>query len=334
MKRLLFSFGTALFFIVCICRPSVAITGASAGLSLWYSRVLPALLPCMILSGYLTASGLFRRLPPSALALTMGWFCGYPMGAKTVAALWNEKRLSESLGRRLLALVGEPSPMFLTGFLCAGMLRIPPEKVLFYVLSVYLPAVIFFGIQTAAEAYQTRRTVLIDAGIFSKNAFHPVKPDSQNQTKADRSSVLRKHPVSKTESAPSASEPLCSPLDLFEESLMDSMILMTKIGMYLMLFTMLSYFLTSRFAHPVFQSLLPGILEMTSGTAFTIRAGLSGRLTAALCFSYAAFGGCSILAQTKSALRGTPFSIREIAGAKLLQAAGTFLMIYGFYPML
>lgn len=297
MKRLLFSLGTALLFIVCICRPSVAITGASAGLSLWYSRVLPALLPCMILSGYLTASGLFRHLPPSSLALTMGWFCGYPMGAKTVAALWKEKRLSESRSRRLLTLVGEPSPMFLTGFLCSGMLRIPPEKVLFYVLSVYLPAVIFFGIQIAAEACRTRRTV-------------PIK------------------------SAPAASKIPCPPLELFEESLMDSMILMTKIGMYLMLFTMLSYFLTSWSVHPVFQSLLPGILEMTSGTAFTIRAGLSGRLTVSLCFSYAAFGGCSILAQTKSALKGTPFSIWKIAGAKLLQATGTFLMIYGFYPML
>ena len=143
MKRLLFSLGTVLLFILCLSRPSIAVSGASAGLALWYSSVLPALLPCMILSGYLTASGLFRRLPPSALALTVGWFCGYPMGAKTVASLWKKKRLSEFQGRRLLSLVGEPSPMFLSGFLCSGMLRIPPEKALVYMLSVYLPAVIF-----------------------------------------------------------------------------------------------------------------------------------------------------------------------------------------------
>lgn len=302
MKRLLFSLGTVLLFILCLSRPSIAVSGASAGLALWYSSVLPALLPCMILSGYLTASGLFRRLPPSALALTVGWFCGYPMGAKTVASLWKKKRLSEFQGRRLLSLVGEPSPMFLSGFLCSGMLRIPPEKALVYMLSVYLPAVIFFGIQTAAEARRARQTA---------SSLRTSLPN-QKCPASDEHNVL----------------------GLFEESMTDSMILMAKIGIYLMLFTMLSYFLTSWSAHPVFQSLFPGILEMTSGTAFTIRAGLSERLTVSLCFSYAAFGGCSILAQTKSALKGTPFSIRRIGWAKLLQAAGTFLMIYGFYPML
>ena len=84
--------------------------GAAAGLLLWYSAVVPALFPFMVLSSILSASGgiswlmqpftvVFRFCGLSAdgwYVLLTGLLCGCPMGAKTCADFLAERRLSSS----------------------------------------------------------------------------------------------------------------------------------------------------------------------------------------------------------------------------------------------
>ncbi len=303
MKRFLFPTCILILFLFCIFYPSLSIAGAAAGLSLWYCTVLPTLLPCMVLSSYLISSDLITRLPAFPMALVTGWFCGYPMGAKTTADLWRAGRLSAETANRLLLLVCEPSPMFLTGFLCAGMLRIPSGKILPCLLSVYLPAVICFGVITALEK---RRSV--------SSWKEAEKAPEQNGKPQEPSGFL-------------------SCFLTFEEAMMKGFLLIAKIGVYLMLFTMLSYFFVHRVNDPFLRSLVPGILEMTSGTAFTVQSGLPETMTAALCFSYAAFGGLSGMAQTISVLGNTPLSRRRVFLSKAVQAGMTFLILYCFYPL-
>ena len=104
--------------------------GAAAGLLLWYSAVVPALFPFMVLSSILSASGgiswlmqpftvVFRFCGLSAdgwYVLLTGLLCGCPMGAKTCADFLAERRLSSSEAKFLFALCNHPSPMFLAGF--------------------------------------------------------------------------------------------------------------------------------------------------------------------------------------------------------------------------
>ena len=82
--------------------------GAAAGLLLWYSAVVPALFPFMVLSSILSASGgiswlmqpftvVFRFCGLSAdgwYVLLTGLLCGCPMGAKTCADFLAERRRS------------------------------------------------------------------------------------------------------------------------------------------------------------------------------------------------------------------------------------------------
>ena len=103
--------------------------GAAAGLLLWYSAVVPALFPFMVLSSILSASGgiswlmqpftvVFRFCGLSAdgwYVLLTGLLCGCPMGAKTCADFLAERRLSSSEAKFLFALCNHPSPMFLAG---------------------------------------------------------------------------------------------------------------------------------------------------------------------------------------------------------------------------
>ena len=157
MKRLLFPLVTLFLFLFCITHPAEAIPGAAAGLSLWYYTVLPTLLPCMILSSYLISSSLVNSLPPGPFAFIIGWFCGYPMGAKTIADLYRNGRISKKYGDLLLILCCEPSPMFLTGFLCTGMLHLSRFQVIPCLLSVYLPPLLLYGAVLLAKK---------DSGLF------------------------------------------------------------------------------------------------------------------------------------------------------------------------
>lgn len=292
MKKIFFPLAVLLLFFLCILWPEKAVAGAAAGLSLWYTTVLPTLLPCMILSGYLISSSLLQYLPPAPLAFITGWFCGYPMGAKTIADLWKNGRLSETDGKQLLRLCCMPSPMFLTGYLCTGVLQLSLRESLPFLAALYLPPVL---------------------------CWLPVK--------------LQKNKITPSVSVSSLPETNALQTFLnFEKAMMDGFLIMAKIGGYLMIFTMLSYFFQSWIQEPFFSSLIPGLLEMTSGIAFTIQSGLSDALTTALCFFFSAFGGLSGLAQTASVLKSTPFSGRNYILWKFAQAVLTFTAILLLYP--
>lgn len=301
MKRFLFPLCMLFLFLFCITHPARAIPGAAAGLSLWYCTVLPTLLPCMILSSYLISTELIKRLPPAPFAFVVGWFCGYPMGAKTIADLHKTGRLSKSRGNQILILCCEPSPMFLTGFLCTGMLHLSVFQTLPCLLAVYIPPVICYGFSLAFQKHF--RT--------GQDEFQTVPVQKTEDDTGFLASFLR-----------------------FEEAMMNGFVIIGKVGGYLMLFTMLSYFFRDYCPVPLLNVLIPGILEMTSGIAFTVQSGLPGALIAALCFAYTAFGGLSGLAQTVSVLGDTPFSKRNYLFWKLIQAAMTFAILFFIFPYL
>ncbi len=290
MKRILFPLFILLLFFFCILHPAESIRSASAGLSLWYYTVLPTLLPCMILSGYLISSELVRRLPPLPFALVTGWFCGYPMGAKTVADLYRAGRVAKEEGNRLLLLCCGPSPMFLTGYIGTGMLHLSPARLLPCLAAVYLPPVLCFG-----------GSLLFSGKRMKRKEPEPVREERKGFLESFLS---------------------------FEEAMMNGFLIIAKVGGYLMLFTMLAYFFQARISSPLFSALVPGLLEMTSGTAFAVLSGLPEKLTVALCFSFAAFGGMSGFFQTASVLGSVPLSKLRYLLGKGLQAAATFGLIW------
>ena len=107
MKQLLFRIFLILFFLLLILNPQTTVSGASAGLLLWFHSIIPSLLPFMILSNLLVAlngislftnlfypltSRLFGISKNGSYALLAGLVCGYPMGAKACADLLKEQK--------------------------------------------------------------------------------------------------------------------------------------------------------------------------------------------------------------------------------------------------
>ena len=64
MKKILFVLLIPALILLLFMHPDVIASGCSHGLHLWYTAVLPSLLPFMIASGLLIRTGLFRYLNP------------------------------------------------------------------------------------------------------------------------------------------------------------------------------------------------------------------------------------------------------------------------------
>ena len=111
--------------------------GCTLGLTLWYTSVLPSLLPFFILSGLLIRTGAFRFLnrifspvltrifPVSSdgsYAILMGYLCGFPMGAKVIAELVAHQHISREEGSYLMVFCNNVSPAFFVNYICIAKL--------------------------------------------------------------------------------------------------------------------------------------------------------------------------------------------------------------------
>ena len=122
---------------------------ALSGLKVWFYHMIPALLPMMILSGIVIRMGLADRFAglfapvlgriyqcnsSACYCIFMGFLCGFPMGAKTVAELYENGKLTRTDARWLLAFCNNLGPAYLMGFVIP-LLGI--QKPLFCLLGAY-----------------------------------------------------------------------------------------------------------------------------------------------------------------------------------------------------
>lgn len=127
--------------------------------------MVPVLLPFMILSGTLIRMGMtdslirpvkplfgriFRLPGPGIYVILVGFLCGFPMGARTIADLRNRQELSSEEGQYLLAFCNNLGPVYFLGF----VLPLLHRKLLFpYVFGMYgVP--LLYGISLRYSVYK------------------------------------------------------------------------------------------------------------------------------------------------------------------------------------
>ena len=147
------------FFLI-LCFPELSIKGSKDGLLLWYNTIIPTLLPFIILSNtmiLIDAIEYFtfffypiyklvpRLLDCFASLFFIGFFCGYPMGAKMIDDFIAQQKLTQSQGLFLLCICNHASPMFLIGYVGIAVLKHSlPISVL--LTCIYLPILLLFFI--------------------------------------------------------------------------------------------------------------------------------------------------------------------------------------------
>lgn len=129
-----------------IAAPDVAFAAASEAALLWWTRVLPSLLPYLIAASLLGRSDLFFRVPKRFqpfFLLLFGALGGYPVGAKLSARLCTLNVLSPGEAKKACACCNLPNPVFIISVVAIGFFA-DPRTAAPLLIGIYVPAL--FGL--------------------------------------------------------------------------------------------------------------------------------------------------------------------------------------------
>ena len=318
--------GAMLSFLCCLLLfPSSALSGAKNGLLLWFNQVLPSLLPFLILSTLILSTGLsdslakhlapvlspiFRCSPSGCYAIVIGLLAGLPVGAKTVATLVSSGKITKKEGQYLLPLCNNPSPLFLLGFISVSVLNRPDLRypvLLIVTLSSILAAMLLRPCPTAA--------FIRNSGFSESAADHTGISDS---------------PAKAANAAASPKPSFTFSFLLLDAAIEQAFSILTRVGGYIILFSVLASLLTKLpFADP-FLACLGAFLEITSGSASLASLPLPSEACIPLITGFVTFGGLATAAQTKSVLAGTGFPFAHYLLTKAVAGliAGIIMTVY------
>ena len=325
MKTIYYGILSLILTLCILIMPREALDGASQGLLLWFNRVAPAMLPCMMLTSFCMETGFFHRIQSKNFpglqnftglsggglyAALLGLLCGYPMGAKITADLYRKSLIDRREADYLLCFCNQLSPSFLIEYVLFGLYSDVGFTVPF-LLAMYLGILftqIFFRIRFSRATDRRGDRPFIQAASVDR----PVLPAHKKET--------------------SEAFTLGESLDA---SVMNSLEIIAKIGGYMILFSVFARLL-SRFISPVapWDAVLVTIMELTTRLN-SLHQSFGSTLTG-ICLACAlcAFGGFSSVMQTASVLKNTDLSIGAYIKAKLFQSTVTLLFAFLLFFLL
>lgn len=299
-----------IYLIVLLLRfPALSLQYAATGLNLWFQKMIPTLLPFMILSGILIRMNLtegfvrlihpllrffYRTSPNGSYTLIMGFLCGFPMGARIVGELYGTGKLSKWEAERLLAFCNNIGPIY---FLSFAMPMLGIEK-------VFWPFLIMYGIPLAYGFLLMRVSPLV-------MMRHVKLTNIVDNYHADRLQHIE---------GASCKRSSLSLLASTDEAVLSGLLGIAKLGGYMVFFNLLNILFVP-FSHlsPGLLGLYNCLLEITSGID---RCGQTFPYTVLILLP---FGGFSCIAQTYSMISHTDLSIRPYLFHKLVQTILTAL---------
>lgn len=288
--------------------PALSLQYASTGLRLWFQKMIPTLLPFMILSGILIRMNLtegvvrfahpllrflFRTSPNGSYTLIMGFLCGFPMGARIVGELYGSGKLSRWEAERLLAFCNNIGPIY---FLSYAMPMLGIQKVSGPFLLMYgIPLLYGFVLMRVLPHFRWKRQRKMTNMVnLSQAAITP--------------QVLSRY-------AKPAQPSLLAAAD---EAILSGLLGIAKLGGYMVFFNLLNIlFVPFSRLSPMVLGLYNSILEITSGID------RCGQLFPYTVLVLLPFGGFSCIGQTYSMISHTDLSIRPYLIHKLVQTALT-----------
>jgi len=247
------------------------------GFTLWYAKMVPALLPFMIISGLLIYldlahkfAGIFHPIfhkiygcsSHVSYGILMGFLCGFPMGAKVAADLYREGKITVTEAEFLLCFTNNIGPVYFCSFIIP-LLHL--NQVLPYLFGMYGIPLIY--------------------GFLLRNTYY-----------RDKLSANSSDNIPHTQPA----KDIFTALNL---SINDSVQKILMLCGYMIFFNLLN--ILPHFIIPSFHKYISPLLEITGGLNL-----LNGDFPY-LCLCYLMFGGLSCIAQTHSMISNTDLSIRK-----------------------
>lgn len=272
------------FFI--LTQSETSLYYAFYGFSLWYSKMIPSLLPFMIISGILVRMNLTERFSNLfhpilkklfhctqnvSYVIIMGFLCGFPMGAKVIAELLKSNKITETEAQFLLSFCNNIGPVYFCSFV------IP-------LLQIKNPVPFVLGMYGIPFLY----------GLILRH-------------------TLYKHSLSQTNTISIMQGKSMSLFAAMDESIHASIKSILMLCGYMILFNLIN--ILPHFITPGLHKYIAPLLEITGGLSI-----LQGSLVP-FCMSMLTFGGLSCIAQTHSMIYDTNLSIKMYIGHKCILTA-------------
>lgn len=314
MKAFFVGIASFLFVITILFFPDLAFQGAAKGLLLWFNRIVPALLPCMILTQLCIHSKILEKLTKNSgqtpgrfsglsgyglYTALLGILCGFPMGARLVHDFYAEKKISRKEAMYLLTFCSQLSPAFLREYVFAD--PVGSEKLCTLLLLSYYMTVLFLW--------------FIPRWLFRNRNAERV-PGKNTMDSCSASKYTKKE----------ATQTFCLSENL-DTSIMNSLETILRIGGYIILFSVLAAILQQLPCFSEMQkSIFVSVIEITTGLEQLKTISLMPKLKGILFNSLCAFGGMSSLMQVCGVLKGSGLPVYLCFAAKACQAVLTCLV--------
>lgn len=322
MINKLYKLSFCVLLLIMFLFPTPALAGAKRGLLLWFNTVLPTLLPFIILSTLIVRLGiayslckvfhpiigrLFKVTKNACYPVLIGFLSGIPMGAKTSADLALDRKISVDEAQFLTIMCNNASPMFVLGYVAMSELNAPKLK---------LPIIFILYGSSIITALLCR-------------CFYPLisKHSYNAQIDSNCPSTQKVYAQSEEISQHQTRSRVKIDFSIVDSSIMDGFEVITKIGGYIILFSVLTQILLS--IEPINEFLrfiIIGILEITTGINTIATSSLASNIKIVLILSITSFGGFSGIAQTKSVFANSGLSIVFYIKAKLINAFVTLCL--------
>ncbi len=316
--RFLFT-ALALYLVILLLRyPALSLEYASTGLNLWLTKMVPTLLPFMILSGIMIrmnlTEGFVSLLHPllhrifgtsknGSYTIIMGFLCGFPMGARIVGELYEAGKLSHKEASRLLYFCNNIGPIYFLSYVVPTLSLKNPLGPLFLMYGIPF----LYGILLCRAPLLHRLPAL-----FTRH--------SAPKQSAARIYIGNTNPLPENQPQP------MSLLAAIDTSVLSGLLGIAKLGGYMVFFNLLNIvFMPFHNTNKALLGVYRCILEITSGIDY------SGQSLFYPILILLPFGGFSCIAQTYSMIRQTSLSIRPYIFHKIIQTAITAVCYLLFY---
>lgn len=286
-----------LFFILF---PGIVCEGAKRGLLLWFDTVLPALLPFMILSNFLIRQNITESIsyimsPVFTKVFGLSKAGCYPAVIGFLSGYPIGAKAAAQLYQENM--ISREEAQYLLTFCNNASPMFLLEYIGLHCMGLRYPVLVLALIVLSA---------FLGSFLWRGKTFQ-AKAHQNNRCVQDRCPVI---------------------LSL-DESILDAFVTITKVGGYIMLFSILA---------ELSEELLPlpdrikyigmGILEITIGGEKLHQAGMAQNLQNSILIALCAFGGLSSVAQTASVIGETDLSVYRYLSAKIIQAGIAFLIAF------
>jgi len=290
-KFLAILLGVIIIFFVLF--PGAISRGASFGLSLWFHTVLPALLPFMVLSNFMikqNITGGVSRISYPLLKRVFGLSRAgcYPAVIGFLSGYPIGAKTAAQLYRENR--ISKEEAQYLLSFCNNASPMFLVEYVGIHCMGLQVPVMLLFIIFLSGW---------LGSFFAGRKRFYQVG------TREPETSCYQKQTV----------------IASLDESILDAFLTITKIGGYIILFSILAQLVSELLQiSAIIKYIGIGILEITTGGAVISEMCAREEFMKSILTGLCAFGGLSSIAQTASVLVGTDLSTGKYLLAKIRQA--------------